>query len=440
MRSYDIIYKKRTKGKLTEEEIHHMITGYVAGEIPDYQMAAFLMASFIQGLDEEETFYLTMEMLHSGEHMDLSAIPGVKVDKHSTGGVGDKTTLTLAPLVASFGIPMAKMSGRGLGHTGGTVDKLEAIPGFRTEISEEEFIEQVKSHGVAVVGQTKNLVPADKLIYALRDVTATVDHPSLIASSIMSKKLASGSNAILLDVKVGSGAFIKTEEEAIYLAKIMVSLGERAGRTTRAMITSMDQHLGFVIGNANEVEEAMETLKGRGPEDLRLLTLTLCAQLLLMEGSFDDFDQATEAAALHIDDGKAFAKFEEFVTAQGGTSLELPKPEYSAVVLAPQSGYVSEFVTQGIGEAAALLGAGRRTKEESIDLSAGIYLPIKLGDYVEEGQVIARLESTRVQDFREAEEKLLSSINITPEQRDIPPLIRALVFEEEGEIKVETWS
>ena len=440
MRTYDIIYKKRNQGKLTQEEIHHLISGYVKGEIPDYQMSAFLMAAFLEGLDDEETFYLTMEMLHSGDVMDLSQIPGIKVDKHSTGGVGDKTTLTLAPLVASFGIPMAKMSGRGLGHTGGTVDKLEAIPGFKTEISEEDFIEQVKVHGLAVVGQTKNLVPADKLMYALRDVTATVDHPSLIASSIMSKKLASGSNAILLDVKVGSGAFIKTEEEAIHLAKIMVGLGERAGRTTRAMITSMDQHLGYAIGNANEVEEAMETLEGRGPEDLRELTLSLCAQILVMANAFESYEEAKEAAKTHLDDGRAFAKFQEFVKAQGGVNLDLPKPKYSEVLTSPKAGYVNGFVTQGVGEAAALLGAGRQTKEESIDLSSGIYLTVKLGDYVEDGQELGQAYSTRVEDFSQAKEKLYSSMIIENEKKTIPPLIRSLVYEDGGEIKVQAWS
>lgn len=439
MRSYDIIFKKRNGEKLSKEEIHHMIGGYVAGSIPDYQMAAFLMAAFLRGLDDEETFFLTMDMLYSGDQMDLSSIPGIKVDKHSTGGVGDKTSLTLAPLISSFHIPMAKMSGRGLGHTGGTVDKLEAIPGFRTELSEEEFIEQVKHHGLALVGQTKNLVPADKLLYALRDVTATVDHPSLIASSIMSKKLASGSNAILLDVKVGSGAFMKSEEEAIHLAKIMVSLGERAGRRTRALITSMDEPLGYAIGNANEVQEAMETLQGRGPADLRELTLVFCAQLLVMSGKYNSLEEAKKAATQQLDEGKGFEKFKEFAIAQGARSFTLPKAKHHEQLLAPQSGYINAFSTQGIGEAAALLGAGRQTKEETIDLSAGIYLPIKLGDYVQEGEEIARLESSRIRDFAQAKEKLLSSIFFGEDRAPIPPLLRAQVYQEQGEIQVKTW-
>lgn len=440
MRMYDVIYKKRQGEKLSQEDIHFFISGYVAGEIADYQASAFLMACFLQGLDDEETYYLTMEMLGSGERMDLSSLAGIKVDKHSTGGVGDKTTLTLAPLLASFGLLVAKMSGRGLGHTGGTIDKLEAIPGFTTELSEGAFLTQVKDIGLALISQTKNLVPADKLLYALRDVTATVDHPALIASSIMSKKLAAGSDYILLDVKVGSGAFLKTLEEAIHLAKIMVSIGERAGKKTRAVISSMDEPLGYCIGNSLEVQEALEVLHGGGPDDLVELTLVLSSQLLRMSGLYQDDKEAYEASREHLARGKAYGKFISLVEAQGGTSLNFDKARYEEQVFAPSSGYIQSFDTQGIGESAAILGAGRKIKDDPIDLSAGIYLPHKIGSYIKKGDLVAKLFSGRCDVFAEAKEHLLNSVKIGAQKPNPPSLIRALVYEECGEEKVVAWS
>lgn len=439
MRMYDVIYKKRQGKPLSEEEIQFFISGYVAGDIPDYQASAFLMACFLKGLDDKETYFLTRQMQKSGDQMDLSSLKGIKVDKHSTGGVGDKTTLTLAPLLASFGLLVAKMSGRGLGHTGGTIDKLEAIPGLTTELSEEAFLEQVADIGLAVISQTKNLVPADKLLYALRDVTATVDHPSLIASSIMSKKLAAASDYILLDVKVGSGAFLKSLDEAIHLAKIMVSIGQQAGKNTRAIISSMDQPLGYKIGNSLEIQEALEVLQGDGPDDLRELTLVLSSQLLLMSGCFKTLDEAYEASRKHLGDHSAYNKFLALVKAQGGESLHFEKSLYQSPVYAKTSGYIHCFDTQGIGECAAILGAGRSTKEEAIDLSAGIYLPHKIGSFISKGELLARLFTSRGGVLVEAKKHLLSSIKFSEEKPEDHKLIRALVYEEKGQIQVKLW-
>ncbi len=440
MRMYDLIYKKRQGEKLTAEEIHFFISGYVTGEIPDYQASAFLMACFLKGLDKKETYFLTMDMLNSGDKMDLSSLKGIKVDKHSTGGVGDKTTLTLAPLLASFGLLVAKMSGRGLGHTGGTIDKLEAIPGFTTELSEEAFLKQVGEVGLALISQTKNLVPADKLLYALRDVTATVDHPSLIASSIMSKKLAADSDYILLDVKVGSGAFLKSLDEALHLAKIMVSIGEQAGKSTRAIISSMDEPLGFSVGNSLEVEEAIEVLKGNGPQDLIELTLVLSSQLLIMTGAYKTLDEAYDASKEHLVDGSAYKKFLELIKAQGGTSLQFEKPLFEREVLAEASGFIKGFDTQGIGESAAILGAGRSTKNEPIDLTAGIYLPHKIGSFVEKGELLAKLFTSRSGVFEEAEKHLLASLEFSATKPQDHKLVRALVYEEDGQSKVQMWN
>lgn len=440
MRMYDVIYKKRQGEKLTEEEIHFFITGYVAGDIPDYQASAFLMACFLKGLDDNETYFLTREMLDSGDQMDLSSLKGIKVDKHSTGGVGDKTTLTLAPLLASFGLLVAKMSGRGLGHTGGTIDKLEAIPGLTTELSEEAFLKQVKEIGLALISQTKNLVPADKLLYSLRDVTATVDHPSLIASSIMSKKLAAGSDYILLDVKVGSGAFLKSLDEAVHLAKIMVSIGEQAGKRTRAIISSMDQPLGYVIGNGVEVEEALEILQGRGPEDLKELTLVLSSQLLLMAGCYKNYDEAYETSQKHLEDTSAYEKFLALVKAQRGSSLSFKAPLYETDIFAKDSGFIKSFDTQGIGESASILGAGRSTKDESIDLTAGMYLPHKIGSYISKGELIAKLFTSRPGVFEGAKDRLLSSIELSENKPEAHKLIRALVYEEDGISQVKMWN
>ncbi|HZK09783.1 MAG TPA: thymidine phosphorylase [Clostridia bacterium] len=440
MRMYDVIYKKRKGEKLTEEEIAFFISSYVSGDTPDYQASAFLMACFLQDLDEEETYFLTRQMLNSGHKMDLSALEGIKVDKHSTGGVGDKTSLTLAPLIASLGLIMAKMSGRGLGHTGGTIDKLESIPGFVTELREEDFIQQSNDIGLALISQTKNLVPADKLLYALRDVTATVDHPALIASSIMSKKLAAGTDYILLDVKVGSGAFLKNIDEAIHLAKIMVSIGERAGKKTRAIISSMDQPLGYKIGNSIEVEEAIELLQDKGPQDLKELTLVLSSQLLIMAGKCKNMDKAYEVSRKHLESGYGYDKFLELVKAQGGKSLNFVQPLFERKVYAPSSGYIESFDTQAIGESASILGAGRKTKDEAIDLTAGIYLPFKIGDYIKKGDLLAKLYSSRKNVFTDSEAKLLSSIVLNQNKVKSHKLIRALVYEESGQSKVEMWS
>ena len=318
MRMYDLILKKRQGNVLTKDEIDWMIREYTDGRIPDYQMSAMMMAICFQGLDKEETYELTMAMAQSGEMLDLSGIKGIKVDKHSTGGVGDKTSLALTPIVASLGIPVAKMSGRGLGHTGGTIDKLESIPGFSTQLTDEQFEEQVNSIGVSIMGQTKNLAPADKLLYALRDVTATVDQISLIASSIMSKKLAAGADAILLDVKTGSGAFMKEKSEAVKLAQEMVDIGKSAGRKMTAVITNMDEPLGMAVGNILEVKEAIDTLKGNGPEDFTELVETLASHMLMLGGVAEKFDDAVSMVRTTIRDGKALAKFKQFVNAQGG--------------------------------------------------------------------------------------------------------------------------
>lgn len=440
MRIYDIIYKKRQGGKLSQEEIKYFLENYVAGKLPDYQASALLMAAFIRGLDDEETYYLTMEMLKSGEVMDLSDLEGTLVDKHSTGGVGDKTTLTLTPLLASLGLKVAKMSGRGLGHTGGTIDKLEAIPGFRTELSEEDFKDQVRDIGLSLISQTKNLVPADKLLYSLRDVTATVDHPALIASSIMSKKLAAGSDYILLDVKVGSGAFLKNLDEALGLARIMVSIGERAGKRTRAIISSMDQPLGYMIGNSLEVEEALGILGDGGAEDLRELTLVLAAQLLIMTGKFKDYDQAYEEAKKHLSQGQALEAFQAMANAQGGSIEDMPRPSFEKEIYLDKELYLASVDTQKLGEAASLLGAGRETLDDEIDLTAGIYLPHKIGSKIEKGELLARLYSSRIEDFSGAEAKLLEALNFSQEQPEKDKLIKALVYMEDGQIKDELWT
>ncbi|NLY72327.1 MAG: thymidine phosphorylase [Tissierellia bacterium] len=440
MRSYDLIYKKRQGEKLSREEISFFIRGYVEGRIPDYQASAFLMAAFLKGLDDEETYYLTMEMLASGDSLDLGDLEGICVDKHSTGGVGDKTTLTLAPLLASLGLKVAKMSGRGLGHTGGTIDKLEAIPGFRTELSEEEFKGQVNRIGLSLISQTKNLVPADKLLYSLRDVTATVDHPSLIASSIMSKKLAAGSDYILLDVKVGSGAFLKTLDEAIHLARIMVSIGEMAGKKTRALITSMDQPLGYMVGNSLEIQEAMGILGDGGAEDLRELTLALAAQLLLMTGKSTDYKDAYKEAEAQINNGLALESFFEMVEAQGGKIKDMAVASFQEVIFVEEDCYLAGFDTQMVGEAAALLGAGRQTMEDEIDLTAGIYLPHKIGDKLSKGELLARLYTSRPGVFDDARKRLLEALSFSKDQPQKVELIRALVYKEGEEIKEVLWS
>lgn len=395
MRMYDLIMKKRNGGKLTEEEIYFMINGYTKGEIPDYQMSAMMMAIYFRGMNDEETLHLTMAMAKSGETLDLSAIEGVKVDKHSTGGVGDKTSLALTPMVAACGVKIAKMSGRGLGHTGGTIDKLESFAGFSTGIDTKDFIKNVNEIGISIMGQTKDLAPADKLLYALRDVTATVDNMSLIASSIMSKKLAAGADAIVLDVKSGSGAFMKQEEDAFALAEKMLTIGKNAGRSMMAVVSDMDQPLGCAVGNALEVREAIDTLKGEGPADFTELCMTLGSCMLQAGGMAEDDTRAREMLKRVIEDGSALDKLAQFIAAQGGDKEMvyhpelLPKANYCCEVEAPKSGYVERIICDEVGICSLILGGGRETKESEIDLSVGIILKKKVGDYVKEGDVLA---------------------------------------------------
>lgn len=398
-RMVDIIEKKRNGGKLLQEEITFFVNGYTDGSIPDYQASAFLMAIYFQGMDAEEQAYLTMAMVESGDQIDLSAIEGIKVDKHSTGGVGDTTTLILVPLVAACGVPVAKMSGRGLGHTGGTLDKLEAIDGFHIELTEAQFVKQVNDLKLAVIGQSGNLTPADKKLYALRDVTATVDSIPLIASSIMSKKIAAGADAIVLDVKTGDGAFMKTVEDAKALAQSMVAIGKQVGRHTMAVISDMSQPLGLAIGNSLEVREAIETLKGQGPSDLTELCLVLGSKMLVAGGKAESVDEAQSMLKAVIDDGSALELFGKLIEAQGGnaaiihdTSL-LPAAKYQIEVPAQATGYISKLEADDIGVAAMLLGAGRATKDDEIDLAVGIVLNKKIGDAVQKGEPLAIIHS-----------------------------------------------
>lgn len=397
MRMYDLIMKKRNGSVLSAEEIAYMIKEYTTDKIPDYQMAAMMMAIYFQGMTKEETAALTMAMAQSGDMLDLSAIEGVKADKHSTGGVGDKTSIALMPMVAACGLKIAKMSGRGLGHTGGTIDKLESFPGFSTGISTTQFMEQVNRIGISIMGQTLSLAPADKKLYALRDVTATVDNLSLIASSIMSKKLASGADAIVLDVKTGSGAFMKKEADAFALAREMVMLGNHAGRKTIAVVTDMDQPLGRAVGNALEVKEAIETLQGKGPEDFLTLCMTLGTQMLLAGGKAETEGQAEAMLRKVIEDGSALRKLAQFVEAQGGdaaavydTSL-LPQASVIEEVRSDREGYLTHMVCDEIGICALMLGGGRETKESEIDLSVGLLLRKKVGDYVKKGDALAAI-------------------------------------------------
>lgn len=397
MRMYDLIVKKRDGKSLTKEEIDWMIQEYTREAIPDYQMSAMMMAIFLKGMTEEETLELTLAMRDSGECLDLSKINGIKVDKHSTGGVGDKTSITLAPLVASVGVKVAKMSGRGLGHTGGTIDKLESFPGFSTGISTEHFFGQVNDIGIAIMGQTAVLAPADKKLYALRDVTATVDNFSLIASSIMSKKLAAGADAIVLDVKCGSGAFMKSQKDALLLAEEMVKIGKGAGKNTVAYLTNMDQPLGIAVGNALEVKEAIETLKGNGPEDFTKLCMTLGSSMVVLAGLAKDEKEALSMLEEAIRSGKALDKLAEFVEAQGGdknavydTGL-LPCSQYTKELICEEDGYITHMECDEVGIASLLLGGGRETKDSEIDLSVGLLLHKKTGDAVRKGDVLATI-------------------------------------------------
>lgn len=428
MRMVDVIEKKRDGYELTKEEIQFLINGFTKGDIPDYQMSAFAMAVFFQGMTKEERVYLTEAMVQSGDQIDLSGIEGIKADKHSTGGVGDTTTLVLAPLVASVGVPVAKMSGRGLGHTGGTIDKLESVEGFHVEITNEEFIQLVNQNKVAVIGQSGNLTPADKKLYALRDVTATVDSIPLIASSIMSKKIAAGADAIVLDVKTGSGAFMKNLDDAKELAQTMVDIGNGVGRKTKAIISDMSQPLGFAVGNALEVKEAIDTLNGQGPEDLHELCLALGSHMVVLAEKAADFKQAREMLEESIQSGKALQTFKTFLAAQGGDAsvvddpAKLPTASYMIEVPAKTSGYVAEITAETVGTAAMMLGAGRVTKESIIDLAVGVVLHKKVGDSVKAGESLVTIHSNR-ENVQEVIEKIYSAYKVTDEKVAKPTLI-----------------
>ena len=428
MRMYDIIKKKRDGLALTEQEIHFFIDGYVKGEIPDYQAAAFLMAVYYKGMNLDETRALTFGVRDSGVTLDFSNIDGIRVDKHSTGGVGDKTSLVVAPIVASLGVKVAKMSGRGLGHTGGTIDKLEAIPGFQTDLSEEEFISIVNDLGVAIVGQSHELAPADKKLYALRDVTATVDCLPLIVSSIMGKKLAADDDCIVLDVKTGSGAFCKTVEESVRLASVMVDIGKSAGKKMLALITDMDRPLGANIGNSLEVIEAINTLRGNGPEDFTEVCMILATNMIYLAGK-GTMEECEAMVKKSIEDGSALETLAKMVKAQHGDDSVIynpdlfPKAKYSREIKADKGGYIVRVDTEGYGIASLLLGAGRNTKEESIDYSAGITLVKKTGDKVEEGDVIAIMYSNDENRFQSATDRFMKSTEIGAEKPEARPLV-----------------
>lgn len=433
MRMYDLIMKKRNGRSLTKEEIRFMIDGFTKGDIPDYQMSAMMMAVYFRGMDEEETLQLTMAMAESGDMLHLTGINGIKVDKHSTGGVGDKTSLVLAPMVASLGIPVAKMSGRGLGHTGGTIDKLESFPGFSTSISEETFIHNVNEVKIAIMGQTADLAPADKKLYALRDVTATVDNMSLIAGSIMSKKLASGADAIVLDVKSGSGAFMKNDADAAELAKAMVKIGNMAGRKTVAVISDMNQPLGFAVGNALEVKEAIETLKGNGPADLVTLCIKLGAQMVLAAEKAASEEEAQKLLTDSINSGAALKKLSEFVKAQGGDDKaiydtdRLPKASIIEEIPSPKSGYIDKIICEEIGIVSLLLGGGREKKDSEIDLSVGVVLHKKVGNFVKEGESLATIHANDRNKLAAAKERFLNAYTISERKGEDIVFIKGVI-------------
>lgn len=432
MRMYDIIEKKRDGNELSYDEINFFINGYNSGQIPDYQAAALLMAIFLKGMNSRETADLTEIMANSGDRIDLSPIKGVKVDKHSTGGVGDKTTLVLGPIVAACGVPVAKMSGRGLGHTGGTIDKLESIPGFRTALNKDEFIKNVREIGISIAGQTGNLVPADKKLYALRDVTATINNIPLIASSIMSKKIAAGADKIVLDVKTGSGAFMKSLDQSIALAKAMVEIGERVGKKIVAVVTEMDVPLGYTIGNALEVKEAIETLKGRGPRDLETVSFELAANMLELAG-VGDIETCRLKVREAVNSRAALKKFAELIKRQGGNpdiveNYELfEKPQTACQLIADTEGYIESIKTDYLGVASTILGAGRETKESTIDYSAGIVLNKKTGMEVKKGDLLATLYSKREDRVKEALDILKISFRFSKQAPPAKPLILAFV-------------
>lgn len=429
---YDVIEKKRDGKELSKEEIHFFIEGYTNGTIPDYQASALLMAIYYEGMKSEELAHVTMEMVRSGDEIDLSQIEGIKVDKHSTGGVGDTTTLIIAPLVASLGVPVAKMSGRGLGHTGGTLDKLEAIPNFTFELDQQAFIDLVNKHKLSVIGQTGNIVPADKMIYSLRDVTATVDSIPLIASSIMSKKIASGADAIVLDVKAGSGAFMKDVDQAKELAEAMVQIGKEVGVNTRAIISSMDQPLGNAIGNALEIKEAVETLQGNGPKDLTNLCIELSAHMVVLADPSLSFENAKEKVMGQINNGQALETFKTFIEDQGGNKgivddlALLPQAAHTINVKAPKEGYISHIEAHEIGTAAMMLGAGRATKDSVIDLAVGIVLHKKVGDYVTEGESLATIYANDT-DVKQSVDKIVAHMDIYDTHTHPEPLVLGTV-------------
>lgn len=433
MRMYDIIMKKRNGGELTTEEIDFFIKGYTKGEIPDYQVSALMMAIYFQKMNKRETAELTKAMVESGDVIDLSAIEGIKVDKHSTGGVGDTTTLVLGPIVATAGVPVAKMSGRGLGHTGGTIDKLESFTGFTVEMPIEKFIRNVNEKKIAIGGQTANLAPADKKLYALRDVTATVDNMSLIAASIMSKKIASGADAIVLDVKTGSGAFMKNEDSSFKLAEEMVDIGTHVGRNTVAVVTDMDEPLGFAVGNALEVIEAIDTLKGRGPKDLTELCLTLGAHMLILGEKAKNFEEGRGILEEIVSSGKGIEKLKELVEAQGGNpdfvdNISLfPRAKIIKKVVATKTGYVKAIKADDIGIAALVLGAGRETKESTVDLAVGVVLHKKIGDFVNIGEAIATIHSNSEERGLQAEGTIQKAYSIVDEKVFTKPLIKGIV-------------
>lgn len=432
MRMIDIIEKKRDGLVLSKEEIEFFVNGYAKSEIPDYQVSALLMAIYLNGLNESETSLLTACMAHSGDMMDLSEIDGTKVDKHSTGGVGDKTTFIISPIVASLGVPVAKMSGRGLGHTGGTIDKLESIPHMRTSLTHEEFLNTVKKVGLSIIGQSGNIVPADKKLYALRDVTGTVDSMQLIAASVMSKKIAAGADCILLDVKTGSGAFMKTLDDSVKLAKTMVSIAKSVGKKAVALITNMDRPLGKAIGNSLEIIEACDTLKGKGPRDLTEISIELAANMLNLAGK-GSLEVCRGKAREVIKNGKAFDKFKEMVHAQGGdvsvldNSDAFPKAKVEYTVKAKKSGFIHKFDTEKVGIASVILGAGRETKESTVDFTAGIILEKTVGDFVEKDEPLARFYSSEISKCKDAEDLFNQALKISDEEVNFSPLILSRV-------------
>lgn len=428
MRMVDIIEKKRDGHELTQAEINFFIEGYTNEEIPEYQVSALAMAIYFQGMTQAERVYLTEAMVHSGDQIDLSAIHGIKVDKHSTGGVGDTTTLVLAPLVAAVGVPVAKMSGRGLGHTGGTIDKLEAVPGFHVEITNDQFVTLVNENKLAVIGQSKDLTPADKKLYGLRDVTATVNSIPLIASSIMSKKIASGADAIVLDVKTGNGAFMKDLDEAVELAEAMVSIGNGVGRHTMAVISDMSQPLGLAVGNALEVKEAIDTLQGKGPEDLQQLCLTLGSHMVVLAKKAASVQEAREMLLTVMENGRALETFKLFLASQGGDDSvvddpsKLPTADFKIEVKANETGFVKEIVADQIGVAAMLLGAGRVTKDSVIDLAVGLMLNKKVGDFVQAGESLVTIHSNS-ENVEDVTKRILAAYSIVEEEVKAPVLI-----------------